>query len=58
MTDYQTRKEKARQEAIEWQRDHMDQDYPYGELADFGEYFKDLGWKNGLISEFKENGIL
>lgn len=36
----------------------MDQDCSYGELADFVEYFKDLGWKNGLISEFKKNGIL
>ena len=36
----------------------MDQDISYGELADFGEYFRDLGRKNGLISEFKENGIL
>ena len=58
MTGYQTRKEKARQEAMEWQQDHMDQDISYGELADFCEYFRDLGRKNGLISEFKENGIL
>lgn len=58
MTNYQTRKEKARQEAMEWQQDYIDQDVSYSELADFGEYFRDLGRKNGLISEFKENGIL
>ena len=58
MIDYQTRKENARQEAIEWQRNLMDHDYSYGEYVDFGEYFRELGRKNGLISEFKENGIL
>ena len=55
---YQQGKERARERAIEWQLDFENHNYSYGELAEFGEYFRRLGKRYGLIREFKENGIL
>ena len=57
MNAYQLKKEKARQEAIEWQYDAVEQNYSYGELAEFGNYFYALGKRYGLLREFRENGI-
>ena len=43
MSNYQKQKEKARNEAINWQSDFGNHNYSYGELAVFGNYFE----KNG-----------
>ena len=55
---YQERKNKAREEAIEWQRDFENHNYYWSELADWGEYFTKLAKRYGLTKEFKENGII
>lgn len=55
---YQQGKERARDCAIEWQLDFENHNYSYGELAEFGEYFRRLGKRYGLLREFHENGIL
>ena len=54
---YETKKEMARQEAIDWQNDFCNHDYTYGKLAEFGYYFEKLGRRYGLLKEFRENGI-
>ena len=56
-TTYETKKEMARQEAIDWQNDFCNYNYSYGELAEFGYYFEKLGKRYGLLKEFRENGI-
>ena len=55
---YETKKENARQEAIDWQSDFCNHNYSYGELAEFGYHFEKLGRRYGLLKEFRENGIL
>ena len=57
MTNYQKRKEAARQEAIDWQYEASEQDLSYGELAVIGNYFYKLGKRFGLLREFRENAI-
>lgn len=57
-TRYQRRKETARMEAIDWQASAGDQNYSYGELADRVAYFEKLGRRYGLLTEFRENGII
>ena len=56
-TTYETRKEMARQEAIDWQNDFCNHNYSHGELAEFGYHFEKLGRRYGLMKEFRENGI-
>lgn len=55
---YAERKEKARNEAIEWQSDFANHNYYWSELADFSAYFEKLGKRYGLLREFRENGII
>ena len=50
--------EEARQYAIEWQRWASEQSLSYGELAEWGGIFTELGERFNLTEEFKENGIL
>lgn len=57
MKTYQEKKEDARQIAIDWQIEASEQNYSYGELADYGEYFRKLGRRYGLLKEFRENAI-
>lgn len=47
----------AREEAIEWQNNECDHNISYGELAEAGEHFYDIGRRYGLLREFRENGI-
>ena len=56
-TIYKTKKEMARQEAIDWQNDFDNHNYSYGELAEFVMHFEKLGKRYGLLKEFRENGI-
>ena len=58
MNAYQRAKNRARDKAIEWQYDFPNHNYSYGELVYWGEYFKKLGKKYGLIKEFRENAII
>jgi len=58
MNKYQRAKERARDKAVEWQMDFCNQNYSYGELAYWGDYFRGLAKRCGLVREFKENGII
>lgn len=58
MKKYQENKEKARQQAIEWQKDFENQNYCWGDLIIYQQYFEDKARKYGLLKEFKENGII
>ena len=58
MNNYETRKEQARETAIEWQLGFAENDYSYLDLAQFGDYFEKIGRRYGLLKEFRENGIL
>lgn len=58
MNKYQIGKEKARQEAINWQLDFNNHNYSWGELAYYGAYFTRLAKRYGLVKEFKENCII
>lgn len=57
MTNYQRRKEAARQEAVDWQIESAEQNLSYGELFEIGNYFYKLGKRFGLLREFRENAI-
>ena len=57
MNKYQINKIKARQKAIEWQADFPNNNYSWGELAEWAAYFERLGKRYGLLGEFRENGI-
>lgn len=58
MNAYQKAKARARDKAVEWQSGFSDQNYSYGELAYWGDYFSRLAKRYGLAREFKENGII
>jgi hypothetical protein len=56
--NYRERKERARQEAIDWQLDFANHNYSWYDLMIYGDYFYKLGKRYGLLKEFKENGII
>ncbi len=58
MTKYQANKEKARQEAIQWQHDFDNHNYSYYELHIQQLRFERLARQFGLRKEFRENGII
>ena len=58
MSRYTRAKENARQKAMDWQTDYYNNNYSYGELAVFAEYFTRLAKRYGLMTEFRENGII
>ena len=59
MTKYQAGKEAARATAQEWQNDFTEYNICYwSELATISEYFEKLGRRYGLLTEFRENGII
>ena len=58
MSRYTRAKENARQKAMDWQTDYYNNNYSYGELIAFAEYFTRLAKRYGLITEFRENGII
>lgn len=58
MNNYQTAKEKARQEAMEWQLTFADHNYSYAELVEFQHHFEEVGKRYGLLTEFRDNGII
>lgn len=58
LMSYREKKEKTREEAIEWQSSFSENSYSYSECSYFAEYFKKKGKKYGLLTEFKENSII
>lgn len=58
MTKYQKDKARAREKAIEWQRNFNNRSYSWGELAELQDYFRRIGKRYGLIREFAENCII
>jgi len=58
MTKYQINKEKARQEAIEWQRNFEEHNYSWLELHLQQIRLEKLARQFGLRKEFRENGII
>ena len=58
MTQYQINKEKARQEAIQWQHNFDNHNYSYRELHIQQLRFERLARQYGLRKEFRENGII
>ena len=58
MTKYQIEKEKARQEAIEWQHNFNEHNYSWHELYLQQIRFEKLARHFGLRKEFRENGII
>ena len=57
MTDYQKRKEAARQSAQEWQSEAARLTLSYEGLIITTAHFEKLGRRYGLLREFRENGI-
>ena len=57
-TTYETRKEMARQEAIDWQNNLFRDNRSYEEMREAAEYFEKLGRRYGLLKEFRENGVI
>ena len=56
---YSEGKEKAREEAIEWQNTFSEgKTYYWSEMAEFSDHFSKLAKRYGLIREFRENGII
>lgn len=58
MKSYKQMKTAARNQAIEWQATLAQQNYSYGELAVWTDHFARLGRRFGLLTEFRENGII
>ena len=57
ITGYQIKKDKARQEAIDWQNQFADEDASYMDLMEAQDRFHSIGKRYGLLGEFRENGI-
>lgn len=58
MTQYQIAKEKARQEAVEWQRNFNEHNLSWYELWLQQIRLTKLARQFGLRKEFRENGII
>lgn len=58
MKNYQYYKNLAIEKAKQYHAEASEQNYSYGELADFYNKFYKLAKRYGLIKEFKENGII
>lgn len=58
MTTYQRRKAAAREKAVSWQLGFADRSDSYDDLVAAQTYFEALGRRYGLLTEFRENGII
>ena len=58
VNSYQRGKEKARNEAIDWQNDFANKTLFWSDLADATAKFEKLAKRFGLIREFRENAII
>lgn len=50
--------DEARQYAIDWQNELVDEDTSYGELAEWSVVWIELAEKFNLTEELKDNGII
>lgn len=57
MTPYQKAKARARESAIEFQKDVAEMSLSWWEISEVQEQFERLGRRYGLLREFRENGI-
>jgi len=48
----------ARDAAIHWQHNIADQPMSWSEVAEWGEFFAQLGERFDLTDEFRENGVI
>ena len=55
---YKEQKQKARELAQTWQFNFANNNYSYGEISEFTNFFTKLGKRYGLLKEFRENGVL
>lgn len=55
---YTAGKERARQEAKDWQADFSKASHSWEDLAEASKRFTNLGRRYGLLQEFRENGII
>lgn len=51
-------RDEAREQAIHFQASFEQNNYSYGELAEWSDYFTSIAKEYDLTEEFKENGIL
>lgn len=58
MKTYKQRKNEARDRAVEWQLNFSENTYYWSDLVYWQEYFTKLGKRHGLLTEFRENGII
>lgn len=58
MNKYQRAKQRARDKAVEWQMNFCEQNYSWGELAAWQDYFRALAKRTGLVREFEREGII
>ena len=58
MKTYRDRKNAARDRAVEWQLNFSENSYYWSELVYWQKYFTKLGKRYGLLTEFRENGII
>lgn len=58
MNSYQRGKERARDEAIEWQYSYNERPHYYSEDADATAHFRKLAKRYGLTEEFTKEGII
>lgn len=54
---YAEKKERAREEAINWQLNESWKSMSWAKVAEWSNYFEKLGRRYGLLKEFRENGI-
>lgn len=57
ISNYEKNKEAVRTIAINWQYDFEYQNYSYGDLSEWQDFFTEYGRKYGLLKEFHENAI-
>lgn len=58
VSEYRRRKEQARQAAKDWQAGFGDTSHSWAELSEQAARFERLARRYGLLSEFRENGII
>ena len=55
---YQAGKERARQKAKDYQKEVCDLCLSWWDVAHMADYFERLAKRYGLLTEFKENGVI
>lgn len=58
MNYYQKKKEELRQEAIEYKRQAIEQNFSWWDINDYLHDLEPRAKKYGLLKEFRENGVI